>query len=137
MDERCQKCPLLCKRLAANDQPEHYAFLRLTPEQVIETIESNIKRYSGWHHFIVEASERSCGNQLVTLLRVRYAPNSNDEGIVLIAQSERTQDNNTDLWFRYGVPPNCCQQPAMLGLTRMIEEILESLRQHDWLVATR
>jgi hypothetical protein len=104
---------------------------------VIALVESSINRFSDWHHLKVEQSERSVGDQLAVLLKVQYMPSSSDNQIVLIAQAVSMGDDHTDLWFRYDVPYDCCQQAASRGFSQMITEVLEQIRQSEWLLSKK
>lgn len=134
MEERCANCPLLCKLLEPGDTPVTYHFSSLTPEQVMALVESSIHRFADWHHLRIDRSQRSCGMQLAMVLTVRYMPETIDNQLLLIAQAKAASNGQTELWFLYGVPKNCCEQAATRGFSTVILEVLEQIRQSEWLL---
>jgi hypothetical protein len=137
MDERCNKCSHLCKRLDPEDSPVKYSFHHLGPQQVIGLVDDSIKRFVRLHHLQIEQSAHSTGDQLAVLLKVQYMSDTSENQIVLIAQAERVQDKQTDLWLRYGVPEDCCEQAAAPDFSIMMTEVLEQVEQCEWLLSKR
>ena len=133
MDERCIKCPLLCKRSAPEDLPVVYSYTQLSPPQIIALIETSINRFSGWHHLVVEQIQQSAGNQLAVLFKVGYMPDTTDNHIVLIAQATSIDGGQSGVYLQYGVPEEYCGHPAMRSFSTMITEVLENVAQSDWL----
>jgi hypothetical protein len=98
-------------------------------------IESRIKGLALWHHLSVEQSEHSTGDQLAVLLKVQYMPDRSDNHIVIIAQAAKMGEGQTDLWFRYGVPVDCCDQGATPDFHALIIEVIESISQVEFLLS--
>ena len=135
MDERCKTCPWICKRLDPDDQPARYFFARLRPEHVITLIERVVRDYAGWHSIQVEEAEGSRGEKAASMLQVKYMPTpAKLEGISLtvLAHAESHGEAPTEVWFRYGVPEPCCDQPQVVSeLTALVEDALETLSNCD------
>lgn len=135
MDDRCKRCPLLCKRLGSDDDPVRYSFHRLTPQQVITLIDSSIKRCAPWHCLAIKQSERSVGDQLAVLLSLGYKLDTKANQILLIAQAANVGEAQTDVWFRFGLPETLCEDPGAGELSSMIGEVLENIGQCEWLLS--
>lgn len=127
MRDRCKRCPLLCKRLDADDDPARYSFQFLGPQQVITLVESSIKRFACWHCLQIKQSERSVGDQLAVLLSAGYKPDIAANRILLIAQAASVDEAKTDVWFRYGLPEELCDEPGAGELSSLISEVLENV----------
>lgn len=131
MDERCQSCPYICKRLYATDVPARYVVSKFSSEQVLTLIESTLRSYAGWHFFQVQDAERSCGNQLAVLLEAQYMPTDHyfeETFLTFIAQAQSSEGKSTLVWFRYGIPEACCDQPHVVSeFNELMGEIIEPL----------
>lgn len=135
MNERCKRCPLLCKRLDSDDDPARYSFQCLNPQQVITLVESSIKRFASWHGLQIKQSERSLGDQLAVLLSVGYRREISKDQVLLIAQAATAAETRTDLWFRYGLPETLCNERGAGELSSMIVEVLDNIGQCEWLLS--
>lgn len=134
MDERCQKCLFVCKKLDAEEEPSHYLFTDLKPPQVTAIIEAVVKEHQG-KLLQVKESCLSCGNQLAVLLEPTNAPVTDDafdQCLLFISQAATISDQVTELWIRYGTPAALCDQPAVVAeLSALLERILLRLNQAD------
>lgn len=135
MDVRCKQCPLLCKRLFSDDDPERYSFRRLTAQQVITLVDSSINRIASWHCLKIKECKRSLDDQLVVMISLGYRPDEKTNQILLIAQAANVDTKQTYLWFRYGVPESLCGDLATSELSGMICEVLENIGQCDKLLS--
>lgn len=136
MDERCKTCGLICKQLDAADQPMRYFFERLSPAQVTTLIQAVLHEHSCLQHVEVEQCACSSGDQLAALFRVKYSPIGDpDAYIVLIAQGQSHGAKPTEVWFRYGVPEECCDRPEVVAeFCAIVNEVLEVLSDNDSLL---
>src|SRR4030095_1666675 len=96
MDERCKTCPCICKRLDLEDDPVHYHFTALTPNDVIALVERIAAEYRYWE-IGVEEHHQSAGHQLALLFNSK---SNTDQGLdlLVLAQASNGEDG-TDLWF--------------------------------------
>lgn len=132
MDERCKKCACLCKRLDAGDQPVGYRYVHLSPAQVTTLIQKTLGNHRIWHHLEVAESAQSTGNQIVVLIKVLEPLPQSDSDIILIVQGQMPNRAPTEIWCRYDVPEEYCDQPSVvLELTAIIDEVLKVLADSD------
>jgi hypothetical protein len=138
MDERCKACACKCKRLDASDQPVGYCFEQLSPTQVTRLIQMVLFNQRLWHHLELVQSAESTGNQLVVLIRARSpAAGDDDSDIVLIVQGQMHDSGPTEIWLRYGLPEEYCEQPEVVAeFTSIVDEVLQVLGDNDCILAS-
>jgi len=133
MEEVCAKCKQICKRLEADDEPKHYLFSHLKPEEVIQMVEAVVKDCQGKYLHLIDTAQ-SDGHQLAVMLKATE-PECNkevDHCVVFISQATYDAEGYTDMWIRYGTPPELCDSLAVVcELTLLIEHILSKLFEAD------
>lgn len=135
MDERCQSCLRLCKRLDADDKPERYDFCNLTVNEILNLVEKLVLEYPYWQ-LCVDERERSTGDQLIISLNNKNEAFRSSE-IILIAIVLKSSAG-TSLWFRYAMPEDDCKQILLVReFDDLIHGILDLLFYMDGLLVKR
>jgi hypothetical protein len=91
------------------------------------------------HHLEVVESAQSTGNQLVVLIRAQNPQliADADSDIVLIVQGQMHDCAPTDIWLRYGVPEEYCEQFQMVSeFSSVVTEVLQVLADNDWILSS-
>lgn len=133
MESACARCKQICKKLEADDQPKHYLFCHLRPDQVINIVDAVTRDSQGKFLHIIDTAH-SDGHQLAVMLKaIDPALNTEfEQCIVFISQACYDADGYTDMWIRYGIPSDCCHSLAVVSeLTLLIEHILSKLFEAD------
>lgn len=133
MEVACARCKQICKRLEANDEPKHYLYCNLKPDQVINIVDTVTRDSQGKFLHMIDTAQ-SDGHQLAVMLKA-IDPELNtefDQCVVFVSQASYDAEGYTDMWIRYGTPPDCCQSLAVVSeLTLLIEHILSKLFEAD------
>lgn len=135
MDERCQSCLHLCKRLDADDKPERYDFCKLTVNEILNLVEKLVLEYPYWQ-LCLDDRERSIGDQLIISFKKKNEAFHFSE-IILIAILMKGSAG-TSLWFRYAMPEDDCKQILVVReFDDLIHGILDVLFYMDGLLVKR
>jgi len=138
MDPRCRTCQKICKRLDAEDLPVCYRFSSLGPDKAILLMEKLTQKHQEFGHLKLSRCERTEGNQLAISLKMS-CPNrgiSEDDQVVVVAQTETQAEMSSLVWFRFHVPTHFCERPEVVEeLNSFVKQLVEFLDVSDSLLS--
>ena len=136
MDECCNSCPRLCKRLDCDDKPLRYDFVKLTAIAATALMESIVREYRFLQLDIENPQQDRSNRSLTMFFKAKHGP-AHGTRLCVVSQAKE-ELSGTSLSFEYHVPKVCCENlPAVTELSDFIAHFLDVLFFTDWLLKTR